>query len=72
MSKVVDVIEGKTFNIDKLGDDCYVFDFHQHRIHIWLDEEEMRDIADTFTKSVFNGLFVEWMNDTNKMKINGN
>ena len=54
MSKVVDVIEGKTFNIDKLGDDCYVFDFHQHRSHIWLDDEEMRDIADTFTKCVFD------------------
>ena len=74
MSKVEqkDIIEGNTFSVEKLDDNCYVFDFHQHRSHIWLDEEEMIDIADTFTKSVFDGLFVEWLNDTNKMKVNGN
>ena len=58
-----DVIEGKTFNIDKLGDDCYLVGFHHPPWYIMLDEEEMRDITETFTKYVniyhyYNGKYL--------------
>ena len=54
MSKANVLIEGKTFRIEKYGDNMYSLYFFQNGINIVLGEEEMRDIADTFMKLKFD------------------
>lgn len=46
------ILDGECFCIDKLNHDYYTFYFPNHRSHIFLDEREVRDIIETFTKYV--------------------
>jgi len=48
------IVEGETFCIEKLNHDYYTFYFPNHRSHIFLDEREVRDVIETFTKYVMD------------------
>lgn len=56
MKDLKGTLTGKTFSIEKVDDDLYVWELWKHRCSITMDEEEFIDIIDILVQHVLDGL----------------
>ena len=57
-------LTGKTFHIEKLDDDTYEWTLWEQGCSLTMNGEEFRDIVDTLSQYVLEGLVKMWKNES--------